>query len=328
VSHTSAEVAKLVGRTAAFAVGIVAYYFAFFLYENEDGVWQNRIDNLWRAVYQRAEVTNDTTVALFNKIGDVLHKGFDWVFGKKLLSFRSFAISVNLSLAGGGVAIFLLSIMQIHKGEGQPEGGSKSLVGLTWLFFCFAALPVAFKERKWASIISLVPIILIMLVALFMFPLLILHPGYQSQPSDYLAIVVMRKLFISISKTYSAFRIAFIMLALVLFSLLVVGFPTKGIMWLGQRYPDVIGLRIEVLGIELFFFNFTTALLCLIPAIILALLLLHKLLWPFLSRMLSPFSRYKIITNKKALLAIGTVAMTIAFNLEHVGWKFLLDHVK
>ena len=47
----------IVSRVVAGLVGALAFYLAFFLYEDEDGVWQNRVDNLWRSVYRRAQGT-------------------------------------------------------------------------------------------------------------------------------------------------------------------------------------------------------------------------------------------------------------------------------
>jgi len=39
-----------------------------FLFEDEQGVWQNRVDNLWIAVYGRAKLTDSVATALLNKI--------------------------------------------------------------------------------------------------------------------------------------------------------------------------------------------------------------------------------------------------------------------
>jgi hypothetical protein len=47
----------LVSRVVAGIVGGVAFYFALFLYEDEEGLWQNRIEKLWASVYDRAKIT-------------------------------------------------------------------------------------------------------------------------------------------------------------------------------------------------------------------------------------------------------------------------------
>src|ERR1700679_4080930 len=99
----------LASRIVAGVVASMAFYFAFFLYEDEEGVWQNRIENLWISVYDRARITDSTSTALFNKIGDTLGGWFNRLFGEKLFSPRAVCTSVNLSL--GGVPFFLLLIM-------------------------------------------------------------------------------------------------------------------------------------------------------------------------------------------------------------------------
>jgi hypothetical protein len=63
--HSLAQAAVLVARVLAFAAGVLAFYLAFFLYEDEDGVWQSRIDNFWVAVDERARVIDRVTTALF-----------------------------------------------------------------------------------------------------------------------------------------------------------------------------------------------------------------------------------------------------------------------
>ena len=44
------------------------FYFALVLVEDEQGVWQNRVDDLWIAVYARAKLTDSIATALLNKI--------------------------------------------------------------------------------------------------------------------------------------------------------------------------------------------------------------------------------------------------------------------
>jgi hypothetical protein len=80
----------IASRVLAGIVGAIAFYFAFFLYEDEEGAWQNRIENLWSRVYDRAKVTDSTTLALFNKIAETLNEVFNHAFGKRLISVRAF----------------------------------------------------------------------------------------------------------------------------------------------------------------------------------------------------------------------------------------------
>lgn len=78
----------IVSRIAAGVVGTIAFYLAFFLYEDEQGVWQNRLEQLWLTVYDRAKVIDSTSTALFNKIGQIVLNWSARIFGRKLISIR------------------------------------------------------------------------------------------------------------------------------------------------------------------------------------------------------------------------------------------------
>ena len=309
------------------------FYLALFLYEDEEGVWQNRIENVWMTVYERAQATDSVTVALFNRIGQILNTGFSSVFGERLLSFRSFAISINLSLAGGCIFVLLLNYWSLKKGiSATPPQGVGALLLLTLLFFFLAFMPVILGEKRWVSVLSVVPISFILFTALYMFHQLILNPGYQAQPlilllsfiSDYTGIMVLRRLFVSISTTRSTIRFVSTILTLIVFSFLIWICPSAAVGWVGKYHPGAISLRVAVLSIELTFFNFTTALLCLIPAVMLIFLLFHNLMWPTLGRIIYPLCRYKIVTNRTVLISLGSLCATYTLNLEHIGAKELL----
>jgi len=111
-------------------VGLIAFYFAFFLFEDEEGVWQNRLENLWIAISDTAEITNSTSNALINKIGDVLRRMFIQLFGDHMFSFRAVAVSTNLSLAGATLTTCLFEILALGGGDqpglsGRPKERSR-----------------------------------------------------------------------------------------------------------------------------------------------------------------------------------------------------------
>src|ERR1035437_8824825 len=84
------------------------------------------------------------------------------------------------------------------------------------------------------------------------------------------------------------------------------------------RFFDII----ETAGLESF--DLVTLFYCSVPIVILTALLIHRLVWPSLSRLVYPLCRYKIVTNRKVLASLGSLLFTYAFNLEEVGWKAAL----
>src|SRR5271168_3152433 len=90
----------IASRIVAGIVGATAFYCAIFLFANERGALQNRLEILWFAIDDRAKAIDSTSTALFTKIGDIVVRWTNWVFGDRLLSLRAFVTSSNLSCSG------------------------------------------------------------------------------------------------------------------------------------------------------------------------------------------------------------------------------------
>ena len=143
--------------------------------------------------------------------------------------------------------------------------------------------------------------------------------------SDYLALVVMRRLFASSSQVISIWRIIWTMIALLAFSVSITMLPFLVSSFQLARKPSLIAEDAQLFAAELFIFNVSTALLCLIPAGMLAAILLHRLIWPILSRILYPIASRRVISNRKALLSLGSLLCIYTLNLTPVGIKELLE---
>ena len=89
------HVLAIIGRVVAGCVAALAFYMAFFLYEDEEGVWQNRLNKLWMALDDRAKLTNSKATALFNKIAEIQNNAYRRVFGARLLSAQSIGVSTS-----------------------------------------------------------------------------------------------------------------------------------------------------------------------------------------------------------------------------------------
>ncbi|HEV2946371.1 MAG TPA: hypothetical protein VGX70_03275, partial [Gemmataceae bacterium] len=87
-------------RSLAVCVGVLAYYAAFFMYEDEEGRWQNRIEELWVAINDKERLTGGSQAsAFFNKVADVATKAFNRLLGRRLLSFQLVGASTSYSFA-------------------------------------------------------------------------------------------------------------------------------------------------------------------------------------------------------------------------------------
>jgi hypothetical protein len=319
----------LATRIAAGVIAFIAFYFALFQYEDEEGVWQNRIENLWVSVYDRARVTDSTSTALFNKIGDVLRRLFVQIYGNRMLSIQAVAVSTDLSLGGAILLAVLMGIWYAHVGKQSDVPNLGLGIAVATGLLTAAVLPAIFK-KKWAVAASWLPI----LGFLIAFSVSGLHGGlnaglfYSTIPavwllsilSDFLAVIVLRTLFASITRNISIARLLVLIIALVAVAIAIATSPVLVILALHNVvFLDTAGEVAELL----FLLNVTTLLFCILPLGMLLVVLIHRLIWPALSRLLYPVASRKVITNKKALVSVGSVSFIYALSAQ-IGIKDVL----
>lgn len=289
------------------------------MYEDERGVWQNRIENLWSSVYDRAKVTNSTSVALFNKIAESLTRAYDRIFGHRLLSVRAFVVSTNLSMFGA-VCLYV-GVLCVDLKSGIP----------LLVLFCFPLAPLAilillplYRRQRWALLVSSLPLALFALLTvtnLFYesfavrqiesdgaMSLLLL----ASFLSDFLTVVVSRRIITGLSRSLSNVRIVRAVLLLLLLAVAVFASP--------YLVQDIISPVVQEVpfGLMLSLLNVATAIMCIIPIFTLLFVLLHKLLWPFLSRLLYPLASLQIVGNRKVLVSVGSFCWLVGLGLKPV----------
>jgi hypothetical protein len=321
---------SLGSRILAGIVAAIAFYFAFCLYENEEGIWQNRMEGLWAGVDDRAKTIDSSSVALFNKVGEITSAAFTRLFGRKLFSYRSLLTSLNLSLASGLIGMALIGTINVVFLHIPPYFTATDLEGsaTVGVLFCGLALAPHYIPKWWTFAISSLPFLGLLVVAgLALFAPTKLHnpPNLSdcsvlalSLASDFFAVAVMRRLFSTNSDAVSTWKIAstlfalfalsFVLLFLLPFVLYKLRFGPPG------SDPDV-GLA---------YANFATALMCFTPGAMLTGLLVHRLIWPLLSRLLYPVASRKVITNRKALVSIASACVFYAANIPQDGIKGLL----
>jgi hypothetical protein len=81
----------------AVVLGAYIFYVTFVMRESTEGVWTNRIEELWIRVDDHA--SPDRTKALFNIVADRVARTFTRIVGKKVFSPRIVGVSGSLSLA-------------------------------------------------------------------------------------------------------------------------------------------------------------------------------------------------------------------------------------
>jgi hypothetical protein len=326
-------------RLCAFILGCIAFYLAFFLYEDDQGKLQNRIENLWVSVHDRARETDSLFVALINKSTRAVVSVSNVFFGKKLFSVQMVSVSMNASM----LLILLTSfLMMIADATSSPD--KRQLIFFTPFTLVVAAClfcAIRFAQRSLVYL-TLVPVLAFMVslsvsttplagFRYFIAPVLLI----LSVALDAVALACIRKTFALIAAETTLKSIVKSILVLMLICVASEALPMMAIQ-IDAAYhhaglPEITDLggnpaekAIRSLALGLFALDLTTFFYALVPAVVLFGLLLHKLFWPVLSRAIYPVARHKIFVNQKAMAAVGILAFTFAFGLEHVGAKEIL----
>jgi hypothetical protein len=338
--------AVIAGRVLAGLLGCVCLYLAFFLYEDEEGEWQNRLDQFWIGVHDRARFTDSTSVAFFNKLAELFRNLLNHTFGPKLFSVRSIVASINLSLLGCS----LVKSCALYLDEDYYRIMPYLIIMLT----AVSSLSMLTRiQRYWIRCLSLVFTVAGIVSLGYTMPgflyrinkfklaepvhllygravsLALLSIGF-SLISDVISVAVVRNSLLETSKapTFRDFRITIGKVCGLI--TLVEGIPIIALLLLWNANETEVNLYVfESVGIEgavlvIVILNATTILYCLAPIFVFIIVIAHKLLWPSLSRVLYPLSRYQVVTNRKVTVPVGTVCLSVAFNLEHIGAKELL----
>lgn len=322
-------------RWLAVPIGILAYL-SCFMYEDAEGRWQNRIENVWVAIDDREKRSGSRTAALFNAVAVLVTRGFNRMFGRNLFSLQFLGVSISYSFAGMflimGYILLHLSFLALGSGATPvPESVSKGVGAAALLgfgcfvvgFVCFvlAALP-SLLPSFWSVGLSMIPGLL---VAAWVVRALQLHRLFGDQLalsaaflasllSDVLLLTLTRFTVRMISAKTNAPRIAVsVLIQLGVVALLVVA-PVKVALYLTAKF----GNHPTSLALFSFFMgglNIFTGILSCMFIIVLFFVLLHKIFWPALGRLFYPLARYQVIRNHKAMATIGTACLLFAFPL-------------
>lgn len=330
----------LLGRVLAFALGSICFYVAFFLYEDEEGRLQNRIEELWIAIYQRAKETDVLSTALFNRIAQLCVRFLNWLFGDKLFSLRMAFASMTFSF----LSWHLLDNVTTEYFDkdlawSQEDIGKIILTGLFYL--CFIWLTKRRTRLRltlaWSCIIGSVIINAFDLTIIYAPAFAGLLTKYAieevlailiSLASDILAVYVIRRImgYLAVSATIGKISLALGGLACVFMVVCVAPYMAANDFSLYQSFDPFnrFILWVQAVAADTVLLNYSTGAICIIPALILIVVLLDRLMWPVLSRLLSPITRFKVLLNRKVMASVGSLAWIFAFNLEHVGFKEVL----
>src|ERR1039457_6270835 len=154
-------------------LGLYLFSLTFVMKESTEGLWVNRIAELWIRIDDRNKAIGDTTKTLFRVLAENVASLFNRIVGNKMISIRVVGISGSLSFASlfcfFGLFFEIASyVILTHSDtlERLSSSGSKLvhetpvliLGGILFLLvsgFCLALglLPVLLKSSIWGWLI-------------------------------------------------------------------------------------------------------------------------------------------------------------------------------
>jgi hypothetical protein len=327
-------------RSLAMMVTILAYS-SCLMYEDAEGKWQNRIETLWVAVDDREKLSGSRTSALFNVVATTVMRGFNRVFGPRIFSPQFIGVSTSYSFAGTflfmAIAFLYYTFLAISGAQGplsEPVTkalGAALLLGLVLLpiglfFLALAVLPSLWRSFVTVSL-SLIPTVLVVALtvrAIQVHRLMGIHLWFiiatvVSLLTDVLLLLVVRFTVRFISAETKVTRLALaVVLQLAIVAFMVVA-PLEGsLAMIGRnpQHPTSMAMFVFFVGV----FNIFTGIASCAFVLVLLVVVLHRIAWPLLGRLIYPLARYQVIRNHKVMFEIGTGCFIFAFPLM---WNWL-----
>jgi hypothetical protein len=131
---------------------------------------------------------------------------------------------------------------------------------------------------------------------------------------DCLAVVLLRRVMSYLTDSSSAPRVTWAIFSLTFFAVAILGLPLYFIVHAPKGAPD-IEVRLVVSLMEMTGLSLSTALLCLLPAFLLFVLLIHRIFWPAVSRVVYPLARYQIVTQRKVLFPLAIICISYGLGI-------------
>lgn len=129
-------------------LGCLLIYAAVFMYEDEEGRWQNRLERWRETIIRTRESALSRFTAFMSGVAGLASHVFDRLFGKKLFSVRGVAVSICYSIASFFLCLELLSAINPQK-FGQMLFQNWGMIVFFVLLGSVPAIVDTGKETLW-----------------------------------------------------------------------------------------------------------------------------------------------------------------------------------
>jgi hypothetical protein len=322
-----AHIAVLVARVLIACLGFLLIYIALFLHEDEEGKLQNRLEELWVRIDDLQEKALSKQTVFLQELLRLLNRAFDTLLGEKLFSLRSITVSfcyswasamflencsIRLRTGARGVSIIadvldwlwpvLLFALGTVAGALKGKLYTDFMMGL-WGFiagwFCWALWPQSHRTYLLGNAIFFGALLLGLIC-------------------DIAFVALSRRVFRVVARLNKGTTIILVLLANVLVAILYAA-PFYYWWFIYTIVPP--GFLVTVSSTNLI------AVCCALSIILVMLIaLIHRLLWPVVSRPVYAMGRGQLVRQPKLLLSVAIVLLTWAIPAWKTSWEFIGKH--
>lgn len=308
---------------------------ATFVYEDEEGRIQSKIENVWIRLDDTQLASRSRVAAFMQEVARLTGQGFDVLFGKSLLSLRFAVISIYLSFASFFLFVFLAFDLARNPGTTTRQGA----FALFLFFLTLALVPAVWNGGGfWDRLVrwlwwAVIPVTLLSISGFIAFVYkrrgaastfrgigFILLPFTASLLADLSYIAVTRWILRLIHRIDHILEIGLMVAG----NLLLLAIPLLGPIYIGlliSKYEPRVGAFI-LISVLLNSIDVIAGSAALVLALI---LLLHRLFWPVIGRPLYAIQRYAPIKNKKWLFGTGVALILLPRHITFQVLKALLE---
>jgi hypothetical protein len=312
-------VAELLLRFAEGVFGFTLIVAVAFLYEDEEGQVQDRIQELWVGLSRIQPTALSRHTAFLSGATRLVDRVLVVIYGERLLSARAFSISFLLQAAVAFTLVSSITLLAIvlHRGWGKP--GSVVSLGLMALLLWWAILRSFQRPQGRTAQRAALALVAFMICTGFIVSGS--QPGHRFSAStswrilelamscavimDIAAVALLRRLIRTVSSANS-FRSQLMLLLGVAMIVVLVALPGT-IAYHRENSPELSAFGLSLIGLTI------TTLIP--PGLLLGLLLtlgLHRIGWPLLLRSLYAVHRHSLFNNRKTILGIGSAFVLVA----------------
>jgi hypothetical protein len=310
--------------------GAVLICAGLFLYEDEEGRFQNKVEQWWVRLSDIQKVSRSRVAAFMQEVARLTGKGFDRLFGQPLFSPRVVPVSIYLSFA----SCFLLFFVMLPHINHPPSTTRQGALGFMAFFLALALVPAIFRNKGILAIWwAIIPATLLSMSGFLVFVFKTRGPRSLFYGMGLVALIFISSLFcdlIYIALTrYVLRRISGIdripeIFLMIFLNILGLAIPVLGPVYAGvaisKHFPQAGAMVVVSLLL-----NFIDFLACFAAFAIACLLFVHRIFWPAVQRPLYAVYRFAPIKEKQWLVRIGIALLLLPYHLTLEALKTVIE---